>query len=75
MNARKAKRLRREAYGDQSLRAEREYQQRVYKIAPVSRRDISDPDITGEVRTIRNKPGTPRAVYQALKKGGAACSL
>jgi hypothetical protein len=55
MNGRKAKRLRKQAYGDQPLRGERSY---FY----VPRRGRSG------CRPIVNGPGSPRAVYQQLKK-------
>lgn len=54
MNGRKAKELRRQAYGDTSQREERKY----YK---------GSAGRSGR-RPIVNGPSTPRAVYQRLKK-------
>ena len=59
MRGTKAKALRREAYGDKSQRAERQYVGG--KIGRAAR--------GYRTKTIENAPGCPRAIYQALKKG------
>ena len=56
MNGRKAKELRRQAYGDTSQRTEREYYYDNKRRGRSGRRPIV------------NGPSTPRAVYQRLKK-------
>ena len=59
MRGTKAKALRRQVYGDKSQRAERQYVGgKVGRVAKGYR-----------TKTIENAPGSPRALYQALKEG------
>ncbi len=64
MNAIRAKALRRQIYGDTSLKIERRY----FRMVPRFQ------EKTGKLRpswgTIINDPASPRAQYQRAKKGG-----
>lgn len=63
MNSKKSKYLRKKVYGEKSQRGGREY-------VETNRRRFVDlnGNTISETSTIVNKPGSPRAVYQAAKK-------
>jgi len=69
MNGRKAKRIRRAVYGEQSLRQKRVYVVQEHGMKPIPGAiGLNGQPAFGMCRTIKNKPGSLREIYQRAKK-------